>query len=197
MYIYRKLTPEQRAEVVRKRVSRGYPPHSPPHTIRDRKLYFITAPCYEHKHHMTIEARRQQLLDLLFEQLISNDVEILAWVVLPNHYHLLVHVENFDALGKSLRIVHGRTSRFWNLEDNSTGRKVWYAYYDRAIRSESHYNAVVNYIHNNPVKHGYAESIYEWGQTSVNWYLQEYGKEWMSDFFAKYYEENFGEDWDD
>lgn len=197
MYIYRKLTPEQKAELVQQRLSRGYPPHSPPHTIRDQELYFITAACYEHKHHMSTEARRQELLDLLFEELINNGIQILAWVVLPNHYHILVHVENFDAVGKSLRRVHGRTSRFWNLADNTSGRKVWYSYFDRAIRSERHYYATINYIHNNPVKHGWAESNFDWNQSSINWYLQEYGKEWVLDCCVKYYVENFGAGWDD
>ncbi|RUT09159.1 hypothetical protein DSM106972_012120 [Dulcicalothrix desertica PCC 7102] len=196
MYIYRKLTPQEKAELVQLRLSRGYPPHSPPHTIRDNKLYLITAACYEHKHHMSTEARRQQLLDMLFEELVNNDVEILAWVVLPNHYHVLVYVENFDSLGKSLRIVHGKTSRYWNLDDNITGRKVWYSYFDRAIRSERHYNATINYIHRNPVKHLWTKSEFDWNQTSVHWYLQEHGEQWLLDRLVEYPVEDYDGDWD-
>ena len=43
MYEYRKLTPEQRAELVQQRLARGHPPHSPPHPIRDQPFYLLTA----------------------------------------------------------------------------------------------------------------------------------------------------------
>jgi putative transposase len=34
-------------------------------------------------------ARRQQVLDLLFEHRVLRGIELRAWVVMPNHYHLL------------------------------------------------------------------------------------------------------------
>jgi putative transposase len=66
-----------------------------------------------------------------------------------------------------------------------------------AIRSERQYYATINYIHNNLVKHGWAESNFDWNQSSINWYLQEYGKEWLLDCCVKYYVENFGAGWND
>jgi putative transposase len=42
MYEYRRLTPEQRIEVVQKRLAHGDPPHSPPHPIRDQLFYLLT-----------------------------------------------------------------------------------------------------------------------------------------------------------
>jgi putative transposase len=107
MYEYRKLTPEQRAELVRKRLAQGCPPHSPPHPIRDQPFYLLTATCYDHVCHIAPQRRRQEVLDALFEQFISTGMEIRAWVVLPNHYHLLAHVTDFDALGGMFRLVHG------------------------------------------------------------------------------------------
>ncbi len=51
MYDYRRLAPEQRIEVVKHRVSRGFPWHRPPHPDYGNGWYFITGACYEHQHH--------------------------------------------------------------------------------------------------------------------------------------------------
>ncbi len=197
MYEYRKLTPEQRTELVRQRLAKGYPPHSPPHPVRDQPLYLLTATCYEHRRHMTASGRRQQVLDVLFEQFVNRAMEIRAWAVLPNHYHLLVHVSDFDVLSVIFRMVHGPTARQWNLEDSTLGRKVWHCFTDRAIRSEAHYYTTLNYIHFNPVKHGWVQTPYDWSESSVHWYLEYYGREWLRDSWRCYPVRDYGRGWDD
>ena len=119
-----------------------------------------------------------------------------AWAVLLNHYHLLVHVTEFGALGDIFRLVHGPTAREWNLQDDALGRKVWYRFTDRAIRSERHYYTVLNYIHHNPVKHGWAESPYDWEESSVHWYLIHQGRDWLRDSWVRYPVRDYGRGWD-
>lgn len=144
MYEYRKLTPEQKAELVQKRLSCGYPPHSPPHPVKDREYYLLTAVCFEHQRLINSPSRRQYLLNLIFDKFINNDIEIRAWVILPNHYHLLVYLHNFDILSDLFRRIHGSVSHAWNLEDNAAKRQVWYRWSDRAIRSQRHYYTTIN-----------------------------------------------------
>src|SRR5262245_27640626 len=56
-----------------------------------------------------------------------------------------------------------RTEFQWNLEDIQTGRRtVWYEFSDRKIRSEAHFYATLNYLHYNPIKHGYVRLMGEW-----------------------------------
>src|SRR5512137_2987005 len=119
MYEYRNLTPEQRQQLVQERLARGYPPHQPPHPAREQRPYLLTAACYEHRHHLCTPGRRGAVLDLLFEQLIQHGLDIYGWVVLSNHYHVLVDVTEFEALGDALRLVHGRTAYTWNQEDEA------------------------------------------------------------------------------
>lgn len=71
MYEYRKLSSEQKAEVVRQRLQKCYPPHSPPHPIQDSSHYLLTATCYEPKHRLDSSQRRQELLSQLFETFIQ------------------------------------------------------------------------------------------------------------------------------
>jgi putative transposase len=197
MYEYRKLNPEERQQLVAARRARGFPPHSPPHPAQDATYYLLTAACYEHRPHMSTAARRQQVLDLLFEHSILRGIELRAWVVLPNHYHLLAYVPNFEVLSDFFRRVHGSTTRYWNQDEATPGRKVWYRYTDRAIRSEGHYNTTLNYIHYNPVKHGYSPSPYDWPESSVAWYAEHYGRDWLRDLWVSYPLRAYGEGWDE
>jgi putative transposase len=196
MYIWRGLTAEQRERLLEERKRRGFPPHSPPHPMQGQGLYLITAACYEHHCHMNSEERRKNILDVVFALGTRAEIEILAWVVLPNHYHLLVAVPNLSSLSRVLRHVHGSTAQQWNKEENTLGRKVWFRFTDRAIRSERHYYTTLNYIHYNPCKHGWANSPYDWMHSSVHWYLETRGREWLRDLWVAYPTRDYGREWD-
>ena len=162
-YEYRKMTPEEREAVLRLRRARGYPWHSPPHPIRDAGSYLITAGTFEHHHILTTSERRTDFEARVLEQCQAFDAQMFAWVVLPNHYHILLGVESLEPLAKSIKRLHGTTAREWNLADGKTGqRKVWCRYTDRKIRDQIHFYRALNYVHYNPVKHGYVEAVYDW-----------------------------------
>lgn len=59
VYEYRRLAPEQKAEVVRERITRGFQAHAPPHLPGESGGYLLTAACYEHAPHMAGQDRRQ------------------------------------------------------------------------------------------------------------------------------------------
>ena len=197
MYEYRKLTKQEKAQLVQERLDRGYPPHSPPHPMRDQLFYLLSVACFQHQSHVDSPQRRQEVLDALFEAFIRRGMEIRAWVVLPNHYHLLVQAVVFNDVGRALRFVHGNLALGWNLQDRVPGRQVWYRFTDRAIRSEGHYYTTLNYIHYNPVKHGWSASPYDWVHSSVSWYLEHEGREWLRDLWVAYPVRDYGRGWDD
>ena len=63
------------------------------------------------------------------------------------------------------------------------------------MRSESHYYATMNYIHNNPVKHGYATLWTDWPFSSVHGYLGVKGG-WLVNVWRSYPLLNYGDKWD-
>lgn len=119
-----------------------------------------------------------------------------AWCVLPNHYHVLVQIADMKSFGREIGRLHGRTSFQINREDSARGRRVWYDYEDRCMRSEAHYWTTVNYIHNNPVKHGYVRRWQEWPFSSVHAYLEAKGRDWMVDLWLSYPVLSYGDKWD-
>ena len=64
------------------------------------------------------------------------------------------------------------------------------------IRDDQHYYQVLNYIHYNPVKHGFANSPYDWESSSVHQYLEEKGREWLRSCWVEYPVKDYGQEWD-
>jgi putative transposase len=196
MYEYRRLNPDQRKEVVYERWLKRFPPHSPPHPVRDAVDYLITAACYAHRPIMSSEERRHELITTMLERAPEYAVEVSAWVILPNHYHLLLRA-SIDSIARFLKRVNGSTANKWNKDDRVSGRQVWYRYSDRAVRGENHWYAVLAYIHENPVKHGYVPESGAWGASSVHWYAESWGSERLSQLNRAYPRGTMGDGWDD
>jgi putative transposase len=126
----------------------------------------------------------------------ENETTVFAWCVLPNHYHLLVETSDLKRVKKKVGQLHGRTAREWNLAEKMVGRTVWHNCADRAIRSERHYWATVNYIHNNPVHHGYVRRWMEWPFSSAKAYLEAIGREKAEAIWREFPVRNYGQGWD-
>ncbi len=126
----------------------------------------------------------------------SSETVLSAWCVLPNHYHLLISTSNFEEFKQKITLFHGRSSRRWNLEDNSFGRKNWCNFFDRRIKSERHFWASLNYINNNPVHHGYVSSWQDWEFSSARSYLESVGRDAAAETWRKYPILDYGKNWD-
>jgi putative transposase len=101
-------------------------------------------------------------------------------VVLPNHYHILLSIEALDSVSAALKQLHGATSREWNLADIQTGRRrVWYKFTDQKMRKEKHLHQAFNYVHFNPVKHGFVTDVYEWPWSGLFLYFENQGRDWL------------------
>ncbi len=197
MYQYRRMTSGQRRAVVEERRARGFPLHKPPHLRSGEGWYFISAATYEHRHRFTASGELTALERRLLEACGEARIPCAGWVVMPNHYHLLVEVEGLAALGTSLGRVHGRSARYVNRRDGTAGRRVWYKYSDRKVRSERHYWTCLHYTILNPLKHGFATDPFEWPWSCIHALLAEHGETWLDDLRRDYPLCDFGRGWDD
>jgi putative transposase len=198
VYLWRKLNPKKRNELLSWRKKQGYPWHSPPHLAVPKTRYHITAACDEHRSHIGFsEDRIQAFCTVLLETLVSSGASVNAWCVLPNHYHALVTshtiLKALAALGK----MHGRFSYEWNKVETTKGRQVWCRAVERYMRSDKHFWATFNYIHHNPVRHGYAAKWQEWPFSSAAGYLEQVGRSAAMETWLKYPVLDYGRGWDD
>jgi putative transposase len=198
-YVWRKLTPEERRELLAERKRRRHPWHRPPHFDAEHpRDYHLTAACYEHTPHIGQSPERLDEFTEKLLRLCDDELEILhAWCVLPNHYHLLVRTDSVRKVSKSLGKLHGRCSYEWNLAEAARGRRVFQGSADRAMRSERHFWATLNYVHHNPVRHGYVEKWTDWPWSSAADFLEEVGRTEAERVWNSYPLLDYGEEWDD
>jgi putative transposase len=177
MYDWRKKNYSERQETlnIRKRLKR--PHHAPPHAIIRPSCYFVTGSCYEHYPHMDQPQRRSAFSLALHKHLAAINSSIHAWVVMPNHYHVLMDLNRVVQLRKYMGLLHGRTARAWNIEDHQPGRKVWFHSVERGVNTNRQFYRTVNYIHHNPVKAGLCSSWLDWPTSSAPAFLKSVGRE--------------------
>lgn len=195
-YEWRRLSDEQRSELLRHRQLNKRPWHSPPHVEREgARYYHLTAACYEHRPHIGYSAERMRQFEIVLLETLP--VHPVAWCILPNHYHLLVLSDDLKGTTRILGKLHGRSSFDWNREEEQRGRKIWHGAPDRAMRSTRHFWTTLNYIHHNPVKHGYVEKQTEWVYSSVHGFLEEVGRDRAVEIWKEFPVKDYGKGWDE
>ena len=103
-----------------------------------------------------------------------------AMVILPDHLHCVMTLPAGDAdypmrwtlikAGFSRRIP--KTERRNSSRVDKGERGIWQRrYWEHMIRDEHDYARHVDYIHFNPVKHGYAQRAADWPYSSIHRYI--------------------------
>ncbi|MDR2204748.1 MAG: hypothetical protein LBE36_01115 [Flavobacteriaceae bacterium] len=117
-----------------------------------------------------------------YSQYISPFCDTIAWVLLKNHFHLLVYVKNIDEVDLSKleytatknpkKIdIHFQFGHFFNSYAKAINKKykrtgsLFEKNFERKlVVSKEYFKKLIHYIHNNPVKHGFTKHIqdYPW-----------------------------------
>lgn len=199
MYEWRKLTTEQCEKLLTSRQKNHRPWHSPPHFEPDTpQCFHLSAACYEHASIIGSTPSRMEMFETELIKLFWEGGRTLhAWCVLPNHWHALVRTDTLKEPVHEIGEMHGRASFQWNDEDGTRGRKCWHRCADRRIRSDRHFYVAMNYIHHNPVKHGYVATWEEWPFSSAADYLAQVGRDKVLELWKKYPVLDMGKGWDD
>ena len=72
--------------------------------------------------------------------------DLVAFVVMPNHVHILMRIKEGNELTEIMRSIKSFTAKSINKNENRTG-PVWQSEsYDRLIRGQKHFENIVRYI---------------------------------------------------
>jgi putative transposase len=145
--------------------------HRPPHATDRGIALFITGSTVDRIPHLATAERRDEFAALLSEVSREFDVELVAWVVLREHYHVVIVPHAPDGFSPWITALHSRTAKRWNEEDGAPGRQCWYDYWDRSLWTEGDLLSRISYVHRNPLKHGYVQDPEEWRWSSLRSYL--------------------------
>jgi len=103
---------------------------------------------------------------------------LLAYVILPDHFHWLMRVDsesgNFSSILHSIK--RNYTLNFKKAHSITIPFNLWQErFWDHVIRDERDLNNHFDYIHWNPVKHGYVKRPEDWSySTYLHWLKRGY-----------------------
>lgn len=157
----------------------------PKHIKQNNSFYFFTVRTIEGQWYLQPDKYKKLLLDILKEKTKKFDFPLIAYAILNNHYHLILSIANAGKIPKFIGELNGASARAINLADDVINRKIWWNYYDHIIRDEADFFKHLNYIHQNPIKHGLTQK-FKYKFSSYSAWVYKKGKEYLDDAFAKY-----------
>lgn len=142
--------------------------------------YFFTVATYLRRPILTTEVVRQALREGIERTRQTLPFKIEAWVLLPDHLHTIWTLppedNNYAARWAIMkRQVSRRCERQFSnpkeLSDSRQSRKesgIWQRrFWEHQIRDDLDFRRHMDYLHWNPVKHGYVQKVADWPFSSV------------------------------
>lgn len=130
--------------------------------------------------------------------------EIYASVVLPDHIHLILNLENINEYSVIIANIKSYFSRNINNENISLMKEkltqsnikkrekgVWQRrFFEHTIRDDEDLCKHMDYIHYNPIKHKYVQNIKNWEYSSFHKFVKEgvYDLNWGNFDRLEYFE---------
>ena len=120
-----------------------------------------------------------QTMELLFATMRNvqriHPFRLFAYVFLPDHFHWLLYVD--DEVGDFSKVMHSVKRNFTLAYKRELGitksQQIWQArFWDHMIRNANDLENHFNYIHWNPVKHGYVSRPEDWPYSTYTHWLQ-------------------------
>jgi len=146
-------------------------PHAPVHRLSEFGAYIVTAGTL-HKQRIFDSPAKLDLLERLLLSLAKEcHWQLEAWAILSNHYHFVARgAPDSIPMKDFLRELHSRSARSINDSDDAKARTVWHNCWDTRLTFQHSYLARLNYVHQNPVRHGLVALANQYRWCSAAWF---------------------------
>ncbi len=130
--------------------------------------YFITAGTFNKVYLLQSERMGKLFCETLFQYRDAGKLQVHAFVVMPNHVHLLITVPEGMTLERAMQLVKGGFS-FQAGKLFGIRTKIWQkSFVDRRVRDASECIRFRAYIHQNPVRAGLVSKAEEYFFSSAS-----------------------------
>ncbi len=107
-------------------------------------------------------------LNLMNKYKIEYDIFILAYCIMNNHMHMLIHTKNINNMSKFMHKINGVFSQYYNRKEKRTGVVFRNRFESEPIYDIKYLTNCIKYIHMNPVKAGLVAHPEEYEYSSYN-----------------------------
>ncbi len=132
------------------------------------RAYLITAVVHERRPLFRDFYLGRLLVEELKQADESGRVNSLAWVIMPDHFHWLLELQETDLADVMCRIK-SRSTLCINRARGSTGPFWQRGYHDRAVRAEDDLRKIARYVIANPLRAGLVEHIGDYPLWDAAW----------------------------
>ena len=96
-------------------------------------------------------------------------MRLLCYVIMPNHWHLVVWPHHDHELSDFMSWLTGTHSRRWHLSHNTRGTGTIYQgrYKAIAVKDDDHFLTVCRYVERNPVRAHLVDRVEQWRWSSA------------------------------
>ncbi|HFE39493.1 MAG TPA: transposase [Gammaproteobacteria bacterium] len=133
--------------------------------------YFFTVVTHQRKNRFTNPSSIELLREAFRTIKARKPFEIEAIVVLPDHIHCLWKLpeDDHDFSGRWREIKKYVTKRMTNIRNSRKEGDIWQRrFWEHQIRNETDWRNHMDYIHYNPVRHGYVTAPGNWRWSSFH-----------------------------
>jgi putative transposase len=133
-------------------------------------LHIVTCSCYGKQPKLGLEKHRNVFVRLLEELRVKFRFVVVGYVVMPDHFRLLMAEPAVDTAANSIEMLRQRYQRRYNNSARST-EQVWEnRYSDMHVFGPEKTAAQLDLMHQEPVKAGLVESGTDWEWSSARSY---------------------------
>jgi putative transposase len=133
-----------------------------------KQFHFVTFSCYKRQPFLQTAESKDAVERLLEQTRRQRGLYIAAYVLMPEHVHLLTSEPAQGSLATFLQIFKQLSARELK---SPTEKQFWQRrYYDFNVSSHEKYLEKVQYIHRNPVKRGLVSQPDQWAWSSFRHY---------------------------
>ena len=133
------------------------------------RLYVVTTTTLGRTPHFTDHARATAVARQFVANRCVAPSWLWCWVLMPDHWHGLVELDEVDTLAGVMRRMKANTSRAANGAGERIGRIWSRAYHDRAIRSDESIIGAARYIVANPKRAGLVARVGDYPYWDAAW----------------------------
>jgi REP element-mobilizing transposase RayT len=100
-------------------------------------------------------------------------ITVIAYCLLPNHYHFLLRQDGEKAAGLLPQRTFNGYVKAYNKRYNHSGTLFESNFKPKPVTTDSYLLQLCRYIHANPVKHGLVQNLDEWPYSNYLEWLRE------------------------
>ena len=150
--------------------------------FHDGGIYFFTVNLLQRKNNDLLIRYIHLLRDAIKQVRQRYPFKIHAFVVLPDHLHCVIELpvgdNNFALRWRRIKSIFSKSiPRFEDLSFTRLRRRergIWQRrFWEHLIRDENDYNAHLDYVHINPLKHGLVRRVIDWPYSTFHVFVKQ------------------------